>query len=76
MNALRGIVTGFFLIVVTLTALGWRWTATLPPAKMESARVVLALAALAALGGTACIWRIRRAAAGPACAPVGRPTAS
>jgi len=48
--------SAFFLVVVTLSILGWRWAAGLPSPKLESARAVLAISALAAAGGIAVIW--------------------
>lgn len=56
MNAIRGVMTVFLAALVTAAALGWRWVGALPPAKTEAARIVLAVAALAACGAILLIW--------------------
>jgi len=56
MNKVRMIMTVFLLAVFSSVLLGWSWVAVLPPAKMQSARIVLTLAGLAALLALTVIW--------------------
>jgi hypothetical protein len=56
MNKVRFAMTVFFLAVVLIAALGWRWTEVLPPAKEFYARMALGLVFVAGLGSMAVIW--------------------
>jgi hypothetical protein len=57
MNAVRGVMTLFLLVIVCLSIMGWRWSARLPSPKIEGARVVLVLTAAAACTGMVMIWK-------------------
>jgi hypothetical protein len=57
MNAVRGAMTVFLLIIVWLAYMGWRWSADLASPKFEGARVVLFVTAIAACAGVAMIWK-------------------
>ena len=59
MNAVRGAMTVFLLVIVGLIILGWRWSADLPSPKIEGARVALGITAVAACGGIVLIWRAK-----------------
>jgi membrane protein YdbS with pleckstrin-like domain len=59
MNAIRSAMTVFLLAVLAAAILGWRWVAALPPAKSEAARIVLSLAAIAAIIATTILWRAK-----------------
>jgi MFS superfamily sulfate permease-like transporter len=56
MKAVRGAMTVFILILVALAILGWRWSARLPSAKQQGARVALGLIVVASCGGLGLIW--------------------
>ncbi|HEY9156159.1 MAG TPA: hypothetical protein VIM69_13570 [Opitutaceae bacterium] len=56
MNKVRAILTVFLLAVLSSALLGWVWVGHLPSVKMQAARVVLTLAALAALSAITLIW--------------------
>jgi hypothetical protein len=56
MNKVRAIMTVFLLAVLSAALSGWYWVGNLPAAKMQSARVVLTLASLAALCAITIIW--------------------
>ena len=58
MNKIRTVISFLFLTVVTLSLLGWRWAGGLPSPKLESARAVLAIGALASIGALALIWAV------------------
>jgi hypothetical protein len=53
--------TVFIAAVVTICALGWRWSAVLPPLKRTPDRCVLAVSSVAALFAVAVIWSAKRA---------------
>src|ERR1044072_2119747 len=56
--AIRLTASIFILILIGLTAMGWVWTGThQPAAQAAAARIVLALAALAGIGGLVALWR-------------------
>jgi hypothetical protein len=57
-NIVRVAITAFMLILLTVVALGWRWTSThqQPPLRTGS-QVVLAIAGLSGLFALATIWR-------------------
>lgn len=57
MNAVRGAMTVFLIVIFWLAVMGWRWSAGLPSPKIEGARVVLFITAVAACSGVAMIWR-------------------
>ncbi|HVQ12164.1 MAG TPA: hypothetical protein VMS40_01175 [Vicinamibacterales bacterium] len=58
MIAIRLTASIFILILIGLTAMGWVWTGThQPAAQAAAARSVLALAALAGIGGLVVLWR-------------------
>jgi hypothetical protein len=59
MNAIRGILTGFLLVVVILAVAGWPWAEHLPAPKMAAARIVLVLTAASALLGCGYIWSVK-----------------
>jgi hypothetical protein len=59
MNAIRSAMSVFLLAIVAATFLGWRWAQVLPPAKLDAARLVLAVAGLASVLGLAVIWSAR-----------------
>lgn len=56
MKRIRLLITFFIAAIVATCALGWRWSASLPPVKRSPDRLVLSVAALAALGAAAVIW--------------------
>jgi hypothetical protein len=58
MNRVRIAITVFMLILLTVVAMGWRWTSThqQPPLRTGS-QVVLAIAGLSGLFALATIWR-------------------
>jgi hypothetical protein len=56
MNTVRTTLTIFLLTVLSSALFGWVWVGHLPSAKMEGARVVLTLAALAVLFAITIIW--------------------
>jgi hypothetical protein len=53
---MRGAITVFLLALVVAAFLGWHWSVALPAAKMQGARLMLALIALSAVGGMGVIW--------------------
>lgn len=58
MTAVRIAITSFILILLTVVALGWRWTdGHQPPPLRMASHVVLSLAALAGIFAIAKIWR-------------------
>ena len=57
MKAVRGAMTVFLLIIIWLAIMGWRWSASLPSPKIEGARVVLGITAVASCAGIIMIWR-------------------
>jgi hypothetical protein len=57
MNAVRGAMTVFLVVIVWLAFMGWRWSSSLPSPKIEGARIVLFITALAACAGMAMIWK-------------------
>ena len=58
MIAIRLTASIFILILIGLTAMGWVWTGThQPAAQAAAARIVLALAGLAGIGGLVALWR-------------------
>ena len=59
MNAVRAAMTVFLLVIVMLAFMGWRWSAALPSPKIQGARTVLAITAMAAFGGMAMIWKAK-----------------
>ena len=59
MNAVRGAMTVFLLVIISLAFLGWRWSAGLPSPKIEGARLALGITAVAACGGIILIWRAK-----------------
>ncbi|HEY1793515.1 MAG TPA: hypothetical protein VGG34_11405 [Opitutaceae bacterium] len=61
MNRIRLAMTVFIAAVVTICALGWRWSAVLPPLKRTPDRCVLAVSSVAALFAVAVIWSAKRA---------------
>lgn len=56
MNKVRALMSVFLLAVLSSALVGWYWVGGLPSAKMQGARVVLTLAALAALSALTIIW--------------------
>jgi hypothetical protein len=57
-TAIRLVATAFIIVLIALTAMGWVWTGShQPPAQAVAGRTVLALAALAGVGGLAALWR-------------------
>lgn len=59
MNAVRSAMTLFLLVIVWLAIMGWRWSASLPSPKIEGARVVLGITAVAACSGVVMIWKYK-----------------
>jgi len=61
MNAIRSILSLFLVVVLILSVLGWRWSggdSTPPGFNRAGARVVLVVAAVAAVGGIGVLWRV------------------
>lgn len=60
MNGYRIAITAFILLLLTVVALGWNWTAAHqpPPARVAS-QIVLAVAAAAGLFAIFKIWTAR-----------------
>jgi len=57
-TAIRLVASGFIIVLIALTAMGWVWTGShQPPAQAIASRVVLALAALAGVAGLVALWR-------------------
>ena len=59
MNAVRGVMTFFLLLILALVYLGWRWSAALPSPKLEGARVALVLTGAVSIAGGTLIWRAK-----------------
>jgi hypothetical protein len=59
MNAIRGVMTVFMLVILVLALLGWRWSAGLPSPRQLGARVALGLVVVASCGGLGLIWRAK-----------------
>jgi hypothetical protein len=66
-NGVRIAISTFVIVLLTIVALGWRWTNSHqpPPLKLAS-HVVLAIAALAGVFALTKIWRNDPPGTGPA----------
>lgn len=59
MQAIRGVMTFFLMLVLMVSWLGWRWSADLPSPKWEGARAALTMTALSAVLGLVLLWNAK-----------------
>jgi hypothetical protein len=58
MNIIRTAISLFIVVLITVSAIGWRWAGTHQPASQAAAsRVVLSLGVLAGIVGLVVLWR-------------------
>jgi hypothetical protein len=61
MNLVRSTISVFLLALLVLSIAGWIWSSGLPASKMEGARVVLAICAVASVGSLVLLWTAKQA---------------
>jgi hypothetical protein len=60
MNAVRMVISAFFVALIALSVAGWLWTGAYQPASQSAAsRVVLTGCIVARVIGLAAVWRAR-----------------